>query len=117
MDPEFSLVLQRHVGERTRESVVVGRSVSNPFTRFQLDKRLRKYAGWAGLTDEVVGFKVHCHTLRHSGAREYLRQGILTVNDLQKMLGHRDLATTGIYLDTLAEEIGEKLDRKGGLKV
>ena len=86
------------------------------FDRHQLHRRVREYAKNAGLTEEALGFKLHCHTFRHSGAREYLRKGVLNVSDLCSVLGHADLATTSIYLRTLGEGIAEKL-KKGGLSV
>ena len=51
----------------------------------------REYAKDAGLEG-----RVHPHTLRHSAATHYL-QGGATITFVQRMLGHANLGTTGIY--------------------
>jgi integrase/recombinase XerD len=111
MGSGLTLELQKHLEGRGPTDWVARPTGTAPFTRFQLDKRLAKYAKDAGLTPGVLGFRLHCHTLRHSGARELLRKDLLNVNDIKQMLGHKDLATTTIYLATLGEEIREKLKR------
>lgn len=115
LDPEFASELQRHVEGKRPDYFVVGPATLG-FDRHYLHRKIRECAANAGLTREALGFRLHCHTLRHSGAREYLRKGLLNVVQLKKMLGHKDLATTSIYLDTLGEDISEKL-KKGGLSV
>lgn len=47
---------------------------------------------------------VHFHSLRHGFATTCLRKGI-SLRAIQRMLGHSDLSTTGIYLDLCPDEI------------
>lgn len=56
----------------------------------QVRRRLHQTAAKARLRD------VHCHTLRHSFARNALALGV-SINVVQSALGHSDLATTMVY--------------------
>ena len=47
---------------------------------------------------------VHPHTLRHSFAVNYLKNGG-NIRCLQKIMGHADLNTTAEYLDLIGEDI------------
>jgi len=51
-----------------------------------------------------VGLDIHPHTLRHSFAVHCLKNGV-NVRNLQKMLGHKHLTTTQVYLDVTAEDV------------
>jgi site-specific recombinase XerD len=51
------------------------------------------------------------HSLRHGFATTCLRHGV-GLRSIQKMLGHSDLSTTGIYLDLCPEEILEEYQKK-----
>jgi integrase/recombinase XerD len=51
------------------------------------------------------------HSLRHGFATTCLRKGI-SLRAIQRMLGHSDLSTTGIYLDLCPEEILEEYQSK-----
>ena len=51
------------------------------------------------------------HSLRHGFATTCLRNGI-SLRAIQRMSGHSDLSTTGIYLDLCPEEILEEYQRK-----
>ncbi len=53
-----------------------------------------------------AGVKGGPHSLRHTFATEYLRRGG-SVRSLQRILGHRDLATTALYLDLVDEGMVE----------
>lgn len=114
----FAPELAGSVENKKPDDFVVTAEDGQPFTRFKLDKRLeRDFADQAGFGRSQdgsfpLGFRIHCHTLRHSGARAYLRQGILDIDELRDMLGHADLTSTSIYLKTLGERIREKLKRK-----
>ena len=51
------------------------------------------------------------HSLRHGFATTCLRKGI-SLRAIQRMLGHSDLSTTGIYLDLCPEEILQEYQEK-----
>lgn len=48
------------------------------------------------ISKEVIGKKIHFHTLRHSGATFYLSQG-MNIREVQQLLGHSRIDTTTIY--------------------
>lgn len=67
-----------------------------------IQQRLKQYVYDAGLSKEISP-----HTLRHSIAVHYLMQGA-PITFVQELLGHEDLATTGIYgrlVDSMTREI------------
>jgi len=51
------------------------------------------------------------HSLRHGFATTCLRKGI-SLRAIQRMLGHSDLSTTGIYLDLCPDEILKEYQEK-----
>jgi len=50
------------------------------------------------------------HTMRHSFAVHCLKQG-MNIRVLQKILGHRDLATTAEYLDLIGEDVMDEFGK------
>lgn len=69
-----------------------------PFTRQRAWQIIRK------------NLQVHPHTLRHSFAVHYLRQGG-RLTDLQQLLGHKSLITTAIYTLVVPTELGTELNK------
>lgn len=55
-------------------------------------KILKSYTASAGITKDITP-----HTLRHSFAANMLRRG-KDIRDLQKIMGHADIATTQMYM-------------------
>jgi site-specific recombinase XerD len=51
------------------------------------------------------------HTLRHTFARRYLEAHPGDLVGLARLLGHRDLNTTGVYTQPTAEDLAARLDR------
>lgn len=58
-----------------------------------------RYAKRAGIDQHV-----HPHMLRHSFAVYSLKSGV-DIRSLSKALGHKNLTTTAIYLDIVAEDV------------
>lgn len=119
IDDRLLADLQEHVEDRGPEEFVCQSDFMRPFTRHMLEKRLKRRLKIAGLDKDQgeVDFLVHPHTLRHTGAREMLNQGKLTLNEVQKMLGHKNVATTSIYTSTTGKILRDKLKAKGGISV
>ena len=62
-----------------------------------------------------LGFHYKLHSLRHSYATNFLEnEGRL--EDLQRILGHANIATTSIYLDMDDDRIAEDIDNRVGFK-
>ncbi len=63
---------------------------------------VRRYGGRAGLEKDV-----HPHTLRHTAATTWLRQGF-NLREVQKLLGHSSPATTEVYTHVFDEDLQRK---------
>ncbi len=64
-----------------------------------VQKALKKYAKRAGIEKRVTP-----HMLRHTFAISLIERGI-PVNKVQRLLGHSNLNTTGIYLQMAGDSI------------
>lgn len=67
-----------------------------------LQKMFKRAANRSGLLKQKP--TVHFHSLRHGFAVRCLKNGI-TLKAIQKMLGHSDLSTTGIYLELSPHDV------------
>lgn len=54
----------------------------------------------------------HPHILRHTFATELLEDGF-TVREVQELLGHKHIQTTGIYLSVRPQVLAEKIKQRG----
>jgi integrase/recombinase XerD len=76
-------------------STLKGGRVSRDYV-WRMSKRMARRAG-------IPETRVHPHILRHTFATESLRMGV-PLPHLQTLLGHANIATTGIYLHVRAHE-------------
>jgi len=90
----------RPKGGETLLCTLEGRPVSSAYVR-GLVARLGERA--------EIGFRVHPHTLRHSGASELLRSGQFTLADVQRILGHANVSTTSVYLHVFDSDLAAKV--------
>jgi len=89
----------RPKGAVTLFCTLEGRPVSTAYVRGMI-ARLGDHA--------EIGFRVHPHTLRHSGASELLRRGF-TLADVQRILGHANISTTSVYLHVFDSDLAAKV--------
>ena len=76
-----------------------------------MQRRIKKAARASGINKPVT-----CHTLRRSFATQMLRAGY-DVRSVQKLMGHRDIRTTMIYLQAITDAglgMRSPLDRPDG---
>jgi site-specific recombinase XerC len=59
--------------------------------------------------NEVIGANWSLHDLRHTAAARMLGSGVLTIAEVQVILGHADLRTTSRYTMPRVEEVCAKL--------
>jgi integrase/recombinase XerD len=87
-----------------------GRRSDRPLTRVSVGKVLRRARVNAGIAKPVSA-----HTLRHSFATHLLEAGV-NIRVIQRLLGHKSLATTEIYTHvaaTFAADTASPLDSLG----
>lgn len=79
------------------------------FENRSLQKAFKRACANSGLAEQRPG--ITFHSLRHGFATHNLRQGV-NLRSIQRMLGHNDLSTTGIYLDMCPDEILQEYQDK-----
>ena len=88
-----------------------GRS-ERPISSWSVDKRFKRYAENAGIPS------FHIHQLRHTYAAKLYQETGHDIQLVQKLLGHKQLATTAIYVARLqparADKAAKKLRRAWG---
>ena len=77
-----------------------------PMCRQVVHHKLARYAAACGIAH------VSPHTLRHSLARRMLKHGA-HLSEVQRVLGHSRLSTTGIYLTPSEDDLREAIGRTG----
>lgn len=88
----------RPKGAATLFCTLAGRPLSTSYVR-QMVARLAERAG--------IEWRVHPHSLRHTGASQMLRGGF-TLAEVQKTLGHSNVSTTSVYLHVFDGDLREK---------
>lgn len=86
-----------------------------PITRQRVDQiywRLGRRAGITKVGDPAVSkhTKVHPHILRHSFSIHCVKHG-MSIERLQKILGHQSPTTTSVYLQYSVADLHEDYDR------
>jgi integrase len=86
-----------------------------PITRQRVDQifwKLGRRAGIKEIGDPVVSQhkKLHPHHLRHSFAIHCIKKG-MSIERLQKILGHQSPTTTSVYLQYSVADLHEDYDR------
>jgi site-specific recombinase XerD len=99
---KFRPVLAEWIGERT-SGTLFGGPHGRMSTRHFATK-LKVLAQRAGIRRRVFP-----HILRHSFATHLLRKGA-TIYEVQRMMRHRDIKTTSIYLHLIPGRLGEVAD-------
>jgi integrase/recombinase XerD len=89
-----AVIAGRTVDARTR----AGKALSPVYVR----QMVRRYGQRARLEKAV-----HPHTLRHTAATTWLRQGF-NLREVQKLLGHSSPATTEVYTHVFDEDLQRK---------
>ena len=113
MRPELARLLTLHIGRRRSGPLFVSRQKradGRPpaFTRQHIGQMVRQIARDAG-----IGKRIYPHLLRHTMATRLLAIG-MDITDVQKFLGHEDIATTRIYAETSVAMLRRKFDRVTG---
>lgn len=73
--------------------------------------RLSEKAG-VYLQDDLGQVPVSCHKLRHTYATNLLKNG-LSLPEIQRLMGHKSINTTMIYIDVSMDDIRAKIDALG----
>ncbi len=100
----FTTITDRAEGEarigdrRVSVTTQAGRPVSPVYVR----QMVRRYAERAAIEKRVTP-----HTLRHTAATTWLRQGF-NLREVQKLLGHASPATTEVYTHVFDEDLQRK---------
>ena len=110
MRPELARLLALHVGSRRSGPLFVSRQRRTngrppAFTRQRIGQIVRQIAHSAGISK-----RIYPHLLRHTMATRLLAIG-MNITDVQKFLGHEDIATTRIYAETSVAMLRRKFDR------
>jgi integrase/recombinase XerD len=86
-----------------------------PITRQRVNQifwKLGRRAGIKEIGDPAVSKhrKLHCHHMRHSFAIHCIKRG-MSIERLQKILGHSSPTTTSVYLQYSLKDLHEDYDR------
>jgi len=110
MRPELARLVALHVGHRRSGPLFVSRQRRRDgrppaFTRQRIGQIVRQIAHGAGISK-----RIYPHLLRHTMATRLLAIG-MDIADVQKFLGHEDIATTRIYAETSLAMLRRKFDQ------
>jgi integrase len=100
MTTRLRAVMQRRFATKTDEWVFSQKATHNTSTQW-LDRAIER----AGI-DETQG-KITSHTFRHTAATRLLRAG-MDIVEVQKYLGHKNIASTLVYLHAIPSEVAKR---------
>lgn len=108
--PELARLLALHIGKRRVGPLFASREKGtgaqpHVYTRQRIGQMVREVADAAGIPK-----RLYPHLLRHTMATKLLALG-LDITDVQRFLGHDDIATTRIYADTSVATLRRKFDQ------
>jgi integrase/recombinase XerD len=107
---ELAQLLRLHIGARRAGPLFASRQqgsgrMPHMLTRQRVGQIVRGVARTAGITK-----RVYPHLLRHTVATRLLALG-MDITDLQRFLGHENIATTRLYAETTAAALKRNFDR------
>ncbi|NYZ14346.1 tyrosine-type recombinase/integrase [Azospirillum sp. RWY-5-1] len=107
---ELARLLALHIGKRRAGPLFPSREKGagpypHVYSRQRIGQMVREVADAAGITK-----RLYPHLLRHIMATRLLALG-LDITDVQRFLGHDDIATTGNYAETSAATLRRKFDQ------
>jgi integrase/recombinase XerD len=107
---ELAQLLQLHIDSRRAGPLFASRQASKGdrsrvYTRQRVGQIVREVARAAGISK-----RVYPHLLRHTMATRLLTLG-MEITDVQRFLGHEDIATTRHYAETTAAHLRRKFDQ------
>ncbi len=110
IDPENRAIVIKVLKQRKRDGKIVERRRIIPVD--QIYWKLGKRAGIKEIGDPAVSKhrKLHPHVLRHSFAIHCIKRG-MTIERLQKILGHSSPTTTSVYLQYSLKDLHEDYDK------
>ena len=85
--------------------VFPGKAPDSPMARRTAQGLIKELCRRAGLPD------VHVHSLRHTAGYQ-LRKAGASERDIQDVLGHKNIATTGIYTTLVREDLRRRLPKR-----
>ena len=108
--PELARLLVLHIGRRRAGPLFASREKGmgpRPYvyTRQRIGQLVRQVARAAG-----IGKRIYPHLLRHTMATRLLALG-MDITDVQRFLGHDDIASTRLYAETNAATLRRKFDQ------
>lgn len=99
--PELSELLKKYIKARDDKGIEL------PWLWASSHKKRFTASGWKHLCEQLsekAGFEVGAHKLRHTFASNFVRDGG-DIYELQRILGHRDVQTSMIYLHVYPEDL------------
>jgi len=107
---ELAQLLRLHLGSRRTGPLFPSRqkgtgTTPHVLTRQRVGQIVREVARAAAITK-----RVYPHLLRHTMATRLLALG-MEITDVQRFLGHEDIATTRLYAETTAAVLRHRFDQ------
>lgn len=102
----FSQELKSFIGQRSKGLLLEGRAGDGNISDRHIRRIVKTYAKLAGIRQFE---EVHPHTLRHSYAT-FLHNRSVPLNEIQNLLGHKNIETTTIYTHLGIDNLKRSID-------